>query len=128
MCNECLRSPCANTCPNNPNYDDERTVTCPLCGKEYDEGEMDYAVCDDCITRNSSFSAAIKYGESAQAEVSINGFYAKMLTQDQINEALNAIVMEFAQYYSSIAVNNARDFINDDPDNFADWLIEQKKH
>jgi hypothetical protein len=36
--------------------------------------------------------------------------------------------MEFAQYFASVAVNDAREFIGDNEDDFADWLVEQEKH
>ena len=126
MCNECLHSPCANTCPNNQNYDDERTVTCPLCGTEIPEEEMLYAVCDNCLMKNHSVWQAIAYGESERANISINGLYAKLLTPDQISEALKLAAANMIQAYPAMGGAAARDFLTDDPDAYAHWLIEQK--
>lgn len=127
MCDECRQNPCANTCPNNPDFYKRHYKTCPVCLKEYNEEDMDYAVCDSCIALNTKFDTAIEYGNKAKTDVYINGFFAKVLTQDQIDEALLATVMEFAKYFAPIAVNNAREFIADDVSDFADWLKEREE-
>ena len=130
-CSVCLRpnGEHAATCPNNDDfYGEEIMKTCPICGNEYPEDEMDYAACDECIMKHTKFDTAIAFGNDARDEVSINGLFARVLTQDQIDEALKAVVMEFAQYFASVAVNDAREFIGDNEDDFADWLVEQEKH
>ena len=125
MCNECNQNPCANTCPNNPFFE-ERTETCPLCGEEYPEEEMIYAVCEKCMNACESFYVALDYGKDNQYPVNINGLFAKMLTSEQINEALLALCIEMQKQYYGVAMTAAHDLLTDDPDAFSHWLLEKK--
>lgn len=127
MCQECgFITGHANTCPNNPDIYEPILTDCVLCGREVDEIETTYGICEKCWTDAHAFDNAIKYGETATDFVRVNGLFAKVLTTDQINEALLATIMRVKESFPDYADRYARIFLRDDDGDFADWLKEQK--
>lgn len=100
--------------------------TCPICEREFPEEDMTYPVCDECIARASSITTALKYGEERKQKVEINSLYAKVLTPEQIDEALKSAVVDMRTHYIGFFLKALHDFINDDTRDFAEWLVEQK--
>ena len=100
--------------------------TCPICEREFDEDDMDYPVCDECIRRASSLATALKYGGERKQKVEINSLYAKVLSPEQIDEALKSAVEDMRTHYIGFFLKSLHEFINDDTRDFADWLVDQK--
>ena len=124
MCSECHQSPCATTCPNGEPVVDEVLIECALCGKEVDEEEATYGICEKCWTDAHTFDNALAYGAAAHVKncAEINGFYAYILTPEQIEVALRQVVMDMKKYYYDFAIKTADSFLRDDDGDFADWL------
>lgn len=112
--------------PAEPEYV-ESTIICPLCGKEVPEEELIFAVCERCITRNETWETALAYGAHSKTKVEINALFAKVLSDDQINEALHAAAMNVRREYPALASGYVRETVSDDVDDFAHWLIDQKE-
>jgi hypothetical protein len=126
MCNECHQSPHATMCPNGTPMVDEYLVDCALCDAEVDEETTTYGICEKCWTDAHTFDNALAYGTTATESVKINGLFAKVLTPDQINEALKCAVMDMKKFYYGFTVSATNDFLSDDDGAFASWLKEQK--
>lgn len=126
MCDECHQSPCANTCPNAPEPP-KHYKQCPVCLKEYDEEDMDYAVCDNCISKNATYENALAWGEKEKYEIEINGFLAYSFTVKEVEEILLRELNQDRNVFIKSARNSlAFDFCTDDQDAFADWLKERE--
>ena len=128
MCNECHQSPHATMCPNGTPMVDEYLVDCALCGAEVDEETTTYGICERCWTDAHTFDNALAYGAAAHVKncAEINGFYAYILTPEQIETALRQVVLDMKKYYYDFAIKTADEFLRDDDGDFADWLKEQK--
>ena len=126
MCDECHQSPHATMCPNGTPMVDVIYAECVLCGAEEDETEIYYGICERCWTDYHNFDNALAYGAVNQESIKINGLYAKVLTPDQINEALKCAVMDMKKFYYDFTVSATNDFLSDDDGAFASWLKEQK--
>ena len=108
--------------------EDDPTVDCALCGAEVDEETTTYGICEKCWTDHHNFDNALAYGAEAHVKncAEINGFYAYILTPEQIESALRQVVLDMKKYYYDFAIKTADDFLRDDDGDFADWLKEQK--
>ena len=126
MCDECHQSPHATMCPNGTPMVDVIYVDCALCGAEVDEETTIYGICEKCWTDHHNFDNALSYGATATESVKINGLFAKVLTPDQINEALKVAVMDMKKFYYDFTIKAANEFLTDDDGAFADWLKDQK--
>jgi len=102
------------------------TVFCPICEREIPEEDMLYAVCDSCISRNTTWDTVLTYGAHSKATVEINALFAKLLSADQINEALLIAATNMRKEYPGSTQAFVHETVSDDPDDFAHWLIEQK--
>ena len=122
MCSECNQSPCATMCPNGDPTVDEILIECALCGKEVDEETTTYGICEKCWAEHHNFDNALAYGSTATESVKINGLFAKVLTPEQINEALKCAVMDMKKFYYDFTASATNDFLSDDDGDFADWL------
>ena len=129
MCDECHQHPHATMCPNGTPMVDEYLVDCALCGAEVDEETTTYGICEKCWADHHNFDNALAYGASLKLkdDVTINGFYAYILTPEQIEVALRQVVFDMKKYYYDFAIKTADEFLRDDDGDFADWLVEQKK-
>ena len=129
MCDECHQSPHATMCPNNPALAEDHPImkTCPICEREFDEEDMDYAVCADCFDANSVFGRAYQYGMFRKCNVEVNGFVAFMLSSGVITEVLYQYLLTFWKNFTVMTNEDVRKFISEDLGDFADWLAEQKK-
>ena len=108
--------------------EDDPTIECALCGAEVDEETTVYGICEKCWTEHHNFDNALAYGAAAHVKncAEINGFYAYILTPEQIEVALRQVVMDMKKYYYDFAIKTADSFLRDDDGDFADWLKEQK--
>ena len=108
--------------------EDDPTVECALCGEEVDEETTNYGICEKCWAEAHTIGNAERYGKTAQVNVSINGFFAELLTPAQIDEAIREEVMRqvICKYQTTTRVAN--EFLRDDDGDFADWLKEQKEN
>ena len=123
MCTECNQSPCATMCPNvEPVLDDDIMLDCALCGKEVDEAETRYGICEGCWEKHSDYDNALAYGNDHRQTTSINGLHAKLLTPDQIENALALAVRDMKAFYPDFTIKTALEFLAEDDGNFADWL------
>ena len=102
------------------------TVCCPICEREIPEEDMLYAVCDSCISRNTTWDTVLAYGAHSKATVEINALFAKVLSADQINEALLVAATNMRKEYPGPTQAYVHETVSDDPDDFAHFLIEQK--
>jgi len=104
------------------------TVDCALCGAEVDEETTTYGICEKCWTDHHNFDNALAYGAEAHVKncAEINGFYAYILTPEQIETALKQVVLDMKKYYYDFSIKTADEFLRDDDGDFADWLKEQK--
>lgn len=127
MCIECgIINGHATMCPNGDPTVDEYLVDCALCGDEVDEETTTYGICEKCWTDHHNFDNALAYGATATESVPINGLYAKILSPDQIHDALKAVVMKEKTMHPFFAARITNEFLRDDDGDFADWLKEQK--
>lgn len=108
-----------------PDYEEEQ-IECALCGAEVDEETTMYGICEKCWAAHQNFDNALAYGNAAQESVKINGLFAKILTPDQIAEALKAAVMRMKSEYPLFVERETKAFLSDDDYDFADWLKKQK--
>lgn len=108
--------------------EDDPTVDCALCGAEVDEETTTYGICEKCWTEHHNFDNALAYGAEAHVKncAEINGFYAYILTPEQIEAALRQVVLDMKKYYYDFAIKTADEFLRDDDGDFAEWLKEQK--
>ena len=129
MCDECHQSPHATMCPNNPDLAGDHPImkTCPICEREYDEDWMEESVCAACMALNMTWENAEKYGSKRKVDVKINAFWEKLFTPIMINEILKEKALEFKSLFPYMAQEDVENFFDDDPRDFADWLVEQKK-
>ena len=107
-----------------PDYEEEQTE-CALCGDDVDEEETMNGICPKCWELHQNFDNALAYGNAAQESVKINGLFAKVLTPDQINEALKAAVMRMKSEFPLFVERETKAFLSDDDYDFADWLKKQ---
>ena len=126
MCDECHQHPHATMCPNGTPMVDVIYVVCALCGTEVDEETTTYGICEKCWTAHRNFGNALAYGAVNQLSVKINGLFEKLLTPDQIDEALEAAVMRMKSEFPLFVERETKAFLSDDDYDFADWLKKQK--
>ena len=126
MCDECHQSPHATMCPNNPALAGDHPImkTCPICEREFDEDDMFYSVCDECLERNLHQTNAIAYGSKRTETIEINGYLAHEFSRDQIEEILIREIENMTGFFYRW---NDKRYIRQDSSDFADWLVEQKK-
>lgn len=129
MCNECHQNPCANTCPNNPNFNDEPEMkTCPLCGEQFNAEYFENAVCDLCAYKNATYENALAWGKEEPREVEVNGFLAYVFTESEIEEILLRELEEKGNVLVAGVRNlNAHKYCTEDIGAFADWLVKKKE-
>ena len=131
MCDECHQSPHATMCPNNPALADDDPIMkrCPICEREFDEEEMTWSVCDECLEKNATDENAMAYGEvdTHRTWVKINSYVAWHYSESEINEILKHIFVEHI-YLAGVDEKNEdpQGFCEEDDGAFADWLKEQK--
>ena len=125
MCDECHQNPHATMCPNGTPMVDVIYAECALCGNEVGEETTIYGICEKCWAEHRNFDNALAYGKTAQESVKINGLFAKILTPDQIAEALKAAVMRMKSEYPLFVERETKAFLSDDDYDFADWLKKQ---
>lgn len=123
MCQECgFITGHANTCPNNPDIYEPILTDCELCGREVDEIETTYGICEKCWTEAHTLINARVYGETARESVSINGYFVKLLTPEFINALITTAAINEMMYKEKVASEIAQSFLGDDDHDFADYL------
>ena len=129
MCDECHQSPHATMCPNNPALAGDHPIMkkCPICEREFDEEEMDYEVCDECLEEAGTRENALDYGDARREKIEINGLLASVLTPSQISVALLHYLRDMERVNPRKVPELICKFMFEDRGDFADWLVEQKK-
>ena len=107
-----------------PDYEEEQ-IECALCGAEVDEEETVNGICPACWAAHRNFDNALAYGNAAQESVKINGLFAKILTPDQIDNALSFAVRDMKSFFPDFVERETKAFLSDDDYDFADWLKKQ---
>jgi hypothetical protein len=111
-------------CPYCHGYFDEM-YQCKICGEWNTDGELTSGVCDECIYQHDTdIELLYKLGneEEAKETVTLNGFVASVLTEEQINE----ILMRELRTINYAGYVNGTEFIGSDKSWFAEQLIKEK--
>lgn len=108
-----------------PDYEGER-IECALCGDDVDEEETVNGICPKCWGAHRNFGNALAYGAVSQIPVKINGLFEKLLTPDQINEALKAAATRMKSEYPDFVERETKSFLSDDDHDYSEWLKRQK--
>ena len=108
-----------------PDYEEEQ-IECALCGDEADEEETVSGICPKCWELHRNFDNALAYGSTAQESVKINGLFAKILTPDQIDNALSFAVRDMKAFFPEFVERETKAFLSDDDYDYAEWLKRQK--
>lgn len=108
-----------------PDYEEEQ-IECVLCGDDVDEEETVNGICPKCWAAHQNFDNALAYGDNHRVVTSVNSLFAKILTPDQITEALKAAVMRMKSEYPLFVDRETKAFLSDDDYDFAEWLKRQK--
>lgn len=98
---------------------------CKICGEWFTDEELTMYVCDDCIYQHDTdIELLYKLGneEEVKETVTLNGFVASVLTEEQINEIL---IRELRTINYACYVNGT-EFIGSDKSWFAEQLIKEK--
>ena len=94
---------------------------CKVCGEWFAEDDLCYDVCDDCVKENETVAEALSIGEEYTEQVDINGFVAKVLSVEQINNILSRWVEENFVDRSKDVV----EYCGESRDGFCDWLADK---
>ena len=108
-----------------PDYEEEQ-IECALCGAEVDEETTMYGICEKCWAAHHNFDNALAYGNTAQESVKINGLFAKILTPDQIDNALSFAVRDMKAFFPDFVERETKSFLSDDDHDYSEWLKRQK--
>ena len=108
--------------PDELPFDDDEPEVCFVCGEESDD-----RVCDAC--RNAvTVERATAYGHDNRTDVSINGYYAMLFDDSDIDEILAREVKErqICPVFRPELLGKAEDFCIDgdlsDLQDYVDWL------
>jgi DNA-directed RNA polymerase subunit RPC12/RpoP len=105
----------------------EAMYECKICGEWFTDEELTMGVCDECIYQHDTdIELLYKLGneEEAKETVTLNGFVASVLTEEQINEIL---IRELRTINYACYVNGT-EFIGSDKSWFAEQLIKEKQN
>lgn len=103
----------------------EEMYQCEICGEWFTDGELTSGVCDECIYQHDTdIELLYKLGneEDVKETVTLNGFVASVLTEEQINE----ILMRELRTINYACYINGTEFIGSDKSWFAEQLIKEK--
>lgn len=67
---------------------------CAVCGEFYPENSLSYGVCAECLKREATLENALAYGEEEREKITINGLFATLLTEKEIERALLEILLK----------------------------------
>ena len=109
------------TCPNCGDDDIGEVIECRSCGGCFEDvyGSNGLEICDDCLNKLINTRTVAEYGELNPEEVEISGLWAKVYTQDEINQILMA---DFMKLPESKQYEYCKMYVDDDPNDFADWV------
>lgn len=94
---------------------------CKVCGEWFSEDDLCYDVCDDCRKAYATVSYALEQGKNDTTTVTINGFVADALTEEEINRILAKWMTENFTDGSKVVV----DYLNNDEEYYAERLIKE---
>ena len=108
------------TCPNCGDDDIGEVTECRGCGEYSDEtyGTYGWELCEDCLNKLINTRTVAEYGEEHPEDVEISGLWAKVYTQDEINQILMA---DFMKLPDSKQYEYCKMYVDDDPHDYADW-------
>ena len=94
---------------------------CEICGTVF---SSEISVCEDCVKKGITVENAIELGREDKKLVQINGFAAKSLTEDEINDWLERII----RYSFTNDSKAVKDFLFEFPELFSEFLIYKEKN
>lgn len=94
---------------------------CDVCGEWFDNTDLN-GVCEDCLNYHETVGEALELGENDKTTVTINGFVAAVLSEEQINKILERWVEENFTDRSKPVV----EYCEDDKDYFADFVRDKE--
>lgn len=121
-----------NECPHCGCDDIEYIHECTYCGKYFSDddarslhGYDGTLICEDCLKDEMDVRTIIEYGntENNVVETHINGLFAYMFSESELNDILLA---EFMRLPESKQKQYAEKYAECDLDDFAEWLVEDK--
>ena len=109
------------TCPNCGDDDIGEVIECRSCGGCFEDvyGSNGLEICEDCLNKLINTRTVAEYGEEHPEDVEISGLWAKVYTQDEINQILMA---DFMKLPDSKQYEYCKMYVDDDPHEFADWV------
>lgn len=93
---------------------------CHICGDYINPTEND--LCEDCIENGMTVENAIEIGEMNREEVELNGFFLSFMSQRDIEDILEAWVVENVKNGGE----EIRKYIGDDMYYFEQFLIDKE--
>ena len=97
----------------------EEATRCSVCG----DWANKYGVCRFCLDNNESLDTAIDIGEKNKDEVSINGYVAFALTEDEIN----SILIEHLKKSHDRSSKKIKEYCEEDMWYFSGYLEKKAK-
>jgi hypothetical protein len=94
---------------------------CEQCGDW--AAELHNGVCEDCLAGDATVDNALLFGNSNQEEISVNGYFAKLFGEAQINSILRNKYLELTTEIERR--EKAREFCLEDKDEFGKFIKEQ---
>lgn len=98
----------------------DEVYECAHCGHYVEEayGCVGSLLCEDCLKEVSDVRTVVEYGNDNREEVKINGLFACIYDEDEINEILLA---DFMRLPAERQRELTDDFVDRDKSDFADW-------
>ena len=136
-CNDCgLTFPEDRECPSCGSNDVEEVEQCCDCnewitvGTIYDDIYGSYpekGICGDCLNDMATPDNVVEYGSSEffGDKPQVSEFFRSLLDENEMNEIILNYLKEHETPESLQRL--AREYIDDDPHAFADWLVESNK-
>ena len=105
-------------CPNCGSEDFEEADHCDECDEWFPVGTCTNGICESCMDKHASDYETVKrYGDSIREERKLNGLFAWVFNESEIDDILEKILME-----SGKSSDYARRYATNDPDDFTLWL------
>lgn len=108
------------SCPYCGGDNFEEIYECARCGHYVEEafGCVGSMLCEECFAEVADVRTVVEYGKDNPAEVKINGLFACVYDEDEINEILLADFMKLPEKKQREWTD---DYVSADKSDFADW-------
>lgn len=109
-------------CPNCGSLDIEEAEKCEICGEVHRDEDMIGRICKDCLTKSVTLHNALRLGAECKDAVELNGFLTWCFSADEIESILLKNLQEQSPEWRK---RMYKDYCEDDPSLFADFLYEK---